>query len=167
MAKETADSILRHLWYLTEETVVLALFDGSVSEKDKVEMAQNLLAQPRPEVFQPGRPTFPQPSLLSNSTTLSPFIGPRTWLLFSLLGGSGLWLQDHPSQWADDDEFRRMATVVLELAVVNDAAERGVNDCTDYANVARDGKLRGRIIAVASSHRVAAPAMLKHELAQA
>ena len=55
-----------------------------------------------------------------------------------------------------------------ELAVANGAAERGVQAGTEYANVTRDGNLRGRIIAVASSHRAAAPnmlqLMLKHEL---
>ena len=55
-----------------------------------------------------------------------------------------------------------------ELAVANGAAERDVQAGTEYANVTRDGNLRGRIIAVASSHRAAAPnmlqLMLKHEL---
>ena len=57
-----------------------------------------------------------------------------------------------------------MATVVAQLAVVSDAAERGVKDCTNYADVVRDGAQRGRIIAVASSHRAAAPFLLKLEL---
>ena len=57
-----------------------------------------------------------------------------------------------------------MAKVVTQLAVVNDAAERGVKDCIEYADAAQDGTLRGRIIAVASSHRAAAPSLLKHEL---
>ena len=48
--------------------------------------------------------------------------------------------------------------------MLNDAAELGVKDCTDYADVVRDGAQRGRIIAVASSHRAAAPSLLKREL---
>ena len=58
----------------------------------------------------------------------------------------------------------RMAMIVTQLAVVNDAAERGVKDCTEYAGAAQDGTLRGRTIAVASSRPAAAPSLLKHEL---
>ena len=54
--------------------------------------------------------------------------------------------------------------MLKKLAVVNDAAERGVKDCTEYANVTRDGILRGHIITVVSSHRAAVPSMMKHEL---
>ena len=62
--------------------------------------------------------------------------------------------------------YRRLAGVVNELAVVNDAAERGVKDVTDYANAARDGAMRSRIITVASSHRADAPTLRKQELAK-
>ena len=50
-----------------------------------------------------------------------------------------------------------MAKVVTQLAVVYDAAKRGVKDCPEYADAAQDGTLRGRIIVVASSHRAAVP----------
>ena len=163
MARATKESLLRHLWYLTEENVVLAVFDADVSQEDKAQMSQALLDQRRPGQYSPGRPAFPPPSLLRDES-LAAFIGPRSWLLFDLLGCSGLWLHLHPSEWSDDAEHARMAAVVAQLAVVNDAAERGVKDCTDYADVTRDGTLRGRIIAVASVHRAAAPSMLKREM---
>ena len=167
MAKETRASMLRHMWYLAEETVVLALFNPSVGEDDKVEMSQVLLTQPRPEACSPGRPSFPQESLLCDAQTLSPFIGPPPWVMFGLLGGSGRWLHHQPRQWPEDEENARMEKVVMQLAVVNDAAERGIKDCTDYADAARDGSLHGRIITVVSAHRVGVPSMLKHELEKA
>ena len=54
--------------------------------------------------------------------------------------------------------------VVKELAVINDAAERGLKDIQDYANAARDRERRGRIVTVVSSHRAAAPTLTKQEL---
>ena len=81
--------------------------------------------------------------------------GGLAWLLFSLLGCSGRRLQLHPSEWPEDEEYTRMAKVVTQLAVVNDAAKPGVKDCPEYA--AQDGTQGGRIIAVASSHRATAP----------
>ena len=53
---------------------------------------------------------------------------------------------------------------VKELAVVNDAAGRGVKDTQDFANAARDGERRGRIVTVVSSHHAAAPTLTKQEL---
>ena len=164
VAKATKDSLMRHLWYLAQELVILGLFSPDVSDQDKAQIAQNLLGQERPETFSPGRPAFPPRSLLCNAQSLASFVGSRSWQLFSLLGASGRWLQLPPSQWSEDEEYARKATVIRQLAVVNDAAERGVKDCTEYADVTRDGALRGRIIAVASSHRAAAPSLLKHEL---
>ena len=153
MAKATKNSIIRHLWYPSQELSILGLFDSEVSEEDKVQMAQALVGCPRPETHSPGRPAFPPRSLLCDGQSLASFSGPRSWL-FSLLDDSGRWLQLHPSAWSfgarPSTGYARMVTVVTQLAVVNDAAERGVKDCTDYADVVRDGAQRGRIIAVAS-----------------
>ena len=46
MAPATQQSLLRHLWYLTEETVVFALFDPEVSDDEKTQVSQMLLVQP-------------------------------------------------------------------------------------------------------------------------
>ena len=99
MAKATKNSIIRHLWYLSQELSILGLFDSEVSEEDKVQMAQALVGCPRPEIHSPGRPAFPPRSLLCDGQSLASFIGPRSWLLFSLLDASGRWLQLHTSTW--------------------------------------------------------------------
>ena len=166
VARATQQSVLRHLWYLTEETVVFALLDPDTCSEEKAQMSQKLLAQPRPDSFMPGKPHFPRPSVFKDGT-LASFVGPHSWLLMDLLGGCGGWLLLHPSQWSADEEFRRLRTVVKELVIVNDAAERGVKDIQDYANAARDGERRGRIVTVVSSHHAAAPTLTKQELKKA
>ena len=47
----------------------------------------------------------------------------------------GQWLATPPHQWLEDQQYRDMMLVVENLAVVNDAAERGVKDIQDYAKV--------------------------------
>ena len=51
--------MIRHLWYLTPERVVLALFDDELPEEDKQQMADTLLQIPHPTVFNPGKPAQP------------------------------------------------------------------------------------------------------------
>lgn len=74
------------------------------------------------------------------------FIGERSWLLFHLVDATGLWLNEDPTTWEVNDEYRRMNDIVITISVVNDTAERGVKDIEDYANASRDGDHRDRIV---------------------
>ena len=74
------------------------------------------------------------------------------------------WLSLSPNQWEQNQSFRRTKAVVSELAVVNDAAERGVKDVQEYANAARDGEHRGNIVLVANRHRQKLPRFVKGEM---
>ena len=164
MAKAAQLSILRHLWYLTEECVIFSLFDDAVSDEEKAEMATELVAQQRQESLPPGKPKFPDKAKLSVTAKLSDFVGPRSWLAFSRLATSHNWLHLPPDQWAQDEEFNKMSHIMKDLVVTNDAAEKAVKDVTENANAARDGQMRGRIIAVTCAHRSQAPSLLKSEL---
>jgi hypothetical protein len=52
-------SIKRHLWYLTEELVVLSLFNEELGSFTRSVMAKKLFSTPRPDVFNIGKPKFP------------------------------------------------------------------------------------------------------------
>ena len=61
--------------------------------------------------------------------------------------------------------YHHITTTVSNVAVVNDAAERGVKDVQDFANAAMDGAThRGHIILVSNSHRAKLPEFLKNEM---
>ena len=45
---------MNHLWYLTEELVIFALFDDNLDDGERKSMAHNLLSTPRPIQFKPG-----------------------------------------------------------------------------------------------------------------
>ena len=91
-------------------------------------------------------------------------VGPNSWLLFNLLDDDGAWLALPPDQWERSLSYQRMSKFVQYLAVVNDAAERGVKDVQDYANAAGDGSYREQIVLVANSHRAKLPSFLKNEM---
>ena len=130
-------------------------------------MAARLHGTPRLAVYEPGKPEFPTQLLLQaqvRDITLLDFIGDRSWLLFELTGLASDWLTLPPEEWEQNPAYREMADVVKNMAVVNDAAERGVRDVQDYANSAGDGEHRGEIVLVSNSHRIKLPKFLKNEL---
>ena len=164
MARAVKVSILRHSWYLSEQLVVFALFYNGVDAEIRAEMATTLHNIPRPVAFPVGKPGFPLALLRAGTATLPQLVGPNSWLLFHLLGDDGGWLTLPPEQWAGNPQYARLCDHVSHLAVVNDAAERGVKDIQDYANAARDGTHRGDIILVSGSHRLKMRDFLKNEM---
>ena len=164
IARAVRQSLLRHLWYLTEHLVILAFFDESVAPEVKEDMATRLHNTPRPQNFATGKPEFPTGIITANIPTMEQFIGPKSWLLFHLLGNNGAWLTMPPDQWSTNQEYNNMRDIVTKLEVVNDVAERGVKDIQDYADAARDGAYRERIILVSNSHRIKLPGFSKNEM---
>ena len=163
IAASVKQSITRHLWYLTEQLVIFGLFDADVEDTVKQTMAELLHRTPRPQAFPPGKPVFPA-ARLEREPRLPILVGPNSWLLFNLLGMTGDWLALPPAQWHTIAEFRSMQDILNNISVVNDAAERGIKDITDYANAARDGTCRERIVLVSNSHRMKIPSFMKNEM---
>ncbi len=166
VASEVMQSVIRHLWYVTEELVIFALFDKELPDDVRRDMARKLRATQRPPVFLPGKPCFPEQHFLQAGADVSlpSLIGPRSWLLFDITGSNGRWLGQHPTRWPAYAEYRRLDTIIRHLEVVNDAAERGVKDIQEYADMAKDGVYRGKMQLVASSHRIKIPSFLKNEM---
>lgn len=167
VSQEVQASILRQLWYLTEELVILTLFDQELSFQERTDIASTLLSFPRPPSFLPGKPRFPDEALLVNND-LKKFIGPRSWLIFDLLQTSDVpWLELPANEWESDDLYVDMKRIILDLAVTNDTAERAVGKVTEYANSANDGGQRGKIVEVAAWHHSKMSAYNKDDLENA
>ena len=162
IADAVVRSLQRHLWYLTEELVVFGFFDSELDNEVQASMANALIRTPRPNQFEPGKPGFP--NNLTDHPAMEQFVGPKSWLLFELLGNTGNWLQLPVDQWVFDNQYLDMKNTVNRIEVVNDAAERTVKDVQDYANAARDGGRREKIILVSNSHRVKVPIFQKNEM---
>ena len=152
MVSSVQKNFHNHLWYLTEQLVILGLFDEHLSNEERKSMAVKLCSQAKPRNFPPAKPKFPK-NLLTNDPQLDSFIGPKSWLLFEKLGANGAWLNTDPEEWVNDEEHQRMSNFIRDLKVVNDLAERCVKDIQDYKNMAKDADHRDEILTVASDHR--------------
>lgn len=126
------NSCQRHLWYLTQELVVLALFDEKHSSLFRSVMALKLFNTNRPKTFSHGKPIFPV--ITENVPFLLDLIGERSWLLFDLLQlkGSQDWMQLQPKYWNLMEDYRKARDFVSTLEVVNDSPERGIKLITDF-----------------------------------
>ena len=125
MAKAATNAFHRHLWYLSEHLVGLALFVPRVVCSVKQMMVSNLrrkkdLKNPRRMTMQPGA-----------DVSLTDRVTERTMDLFDMIGTNGkerarAFLGKDPSQWSSDPTFKSLKEEAMKLRVVNDTAERRI-----------------------------------------
>lgn len=156
LAEAVLKSVYRHMWYLSEELVVLALADKECDVDVRSRMAAQLLVTPRPAAFKPGKPAM-KAYLLENAPADTPqlyhFIGKRSWLFFHLFHLQTEWLGLPVDQWDDIQSYRDFCLITSNINVVNDAAERAVKDVADFANFSQDPDRRDDVVKVVNSHR--------------
>ena len=147
-------SIKRHLWYLSEQLVVLALFNEELGSFIRSVMAQKIFSIPRPDVFKVGKPKYPTIDD-NNLPLLSSLLGPRSWLIFSLLGltNSQEWLQLPPKYWDLISDYRVARDFCFNLQVVNDCAERAIKLVEDFSCITKDEKKFQFLIQCVEDHR--------------
>ncbi len=165
-AKEDAEaaemaikSVLNHLWYLTEEVVVFAIFDKELPVTLREAMVKKLLSIPRPQQFLPQKPIFPRidPSNdIDFSHQLLLCIGPRSWLLFDLLQLRDEkldWMRTAVIYWDKMIGYQNALQLILSMEVVNDSAERGVKLVTDFKDVSKDANEQQYLFQVIEDYR--------------
>jgi hypothetical protein len=147
-------SIKRHLWYLSEELVVLALFNEELGSFTRSVMAQKLFSIPRPDVFKVGKPKYPTIDD-NNLPLLSSLLGPRSWLIFLLLGltNSQDWLQLPPKYWDLISDYRVARDFCFNLQVFNDCAERAIKLVEDFSCITKDEEKFQFLIQCVEDHR--------------
>ena len=156
LAEAVLKSVYRHMWYMSEELVVLALADKGCDVDIKSRMAARLQVTPRPAAFAPGKPAM-KVDLLENAPTDAPqlyhFIGEHSWLFFHLFHLQTEWLGLPVDQWDTQRSYQEFCLITSNINVVNDAAERAVKDVTDFANYSQDADRRDDVVKVVNSHR--------------
>ena len=120
-----------HLWYLSEELVFLCLFSKLLSDAEKnlcakamkrYHLKKDLSLNPS------GKLTTPVLSK-TRANKLWEFFGPNSWLMPNLLG---LGIKDlsfvsKPAKsWKLDKDYQLLQSVIHNMQVVNDPAERGI-----------------------------------------
>ena len=129
LAFTICDSIINHTWYLSQPWVIASLVDQDCPDEERKAVASRLLATPRPDHFSPGKPALPRDFWPEGGEmpSLANFVGPNSWLLPTLLGLTDEnmeWLQLDVGHWELMSSYRRFASLVSNLPVVNDPAER-------------------------------------------
>lgn len=115
----------RHLWYLSDELVVLSLFSDKVSNRDK----SNMIARMTPNVEERTANSIKHSGEINDiqNIELHHFISPRSRFLFERLELDVDFLNENPEDWNEMDTFRNAKQEVLDLIpVVNDSAERAI-----------------------------------------
>lgn len=158
-------SIKRHLWYLTEELVVLSLFNEELASFTRSVMAKKLFSTPRPDVYNVGKPKFPTIDDY-NLPFLSSLIGPRSWLIFALLGltNSQDWLQLPPKYWELMFDYRFARNFCVNLQVVNDCAERAIKLVEDFSHITQDEEQFQFLLQSVEEHRKKFPSFTQNSL---
>lgn len=117
----------RHLWYLSDELVGLALFSDTVSDQDKEKIVKGM-TKSTPST----RSVRGNSSLLKKGVTLGDFASTRTGRLFNLLMIDDSFLSLPPQKWKEEQSYKKGKERVSQLRVVNDTAERGVKLFDEY-----------------------------------
>ena len=163
LAEVILESISLHLWYLTPQSIPLALTDENLSADQRSWIATGLSSIPRMEVLPMGKPTFPNLSTWSDKLwaedklpELSTMLGPESWLLFNKLGMGDEdldWLQLDPLVWELKPGYVRFRDFVKRLTIVNDPAERGVGLIKQFISTFQNEQSCQENLLAVSKHR--------------
>lgn len=156
----------RHLWYISEHLVTLALFDDRLDEATKVAMVKNF-SRPFDENTVHRRI---EKKTFNHLTPLEDYVTKRSLKLFNLLSLNGeeeakVFLAMHPSEWSRDTTFQSFKAKVRLLKVVNDCAERGVALIQAFNGVlTKDETQKQYLLQLVSRHRKDFPEPTKRAL---
>lgn len=125
IAEVACTVIKRHLWYLSDELIVLALLSSKVSVNDKNEMRTILNHNVGRRTQNSLRHTDEIRDL--QNLQLRSFISERSFFLFDLLEINVNFLLEDANDWEDIESYRVANEKVTKLiTVVNDGAERAL-----------------------------------------
>ena len=87
------ETCFRQLWYLTGDSVAMALVDTGLAAGEREDLAKAIHGAPKPEKPRQGKPVFPDLvfKLDPHPTppSLSSLVTPHSWSLFNRLGHKG------------------------------------------------------------------------------
>ena len=90
LAQSAWDSVMRHLWHLAPDTVVICLVDPESSDVEKREVARGIVLHSPSSHHTAWKPHMPV--LMPTNPSLASFVGTDSWKLWELLGVGHAWL---------------------------------------------------------------------------
>ena len=146
--------ICGQLWYLSEELVMLALFDKTIPTDIKRSIVVELKIEPSDDEIQKKASVNYKDVKSIMSMTLKQFVTKNSLNFFNILGLNTQFLDDDPELWNTNPTYIHAEIIVNNLMVTNDIAERGVKLMSEFNSLlARDEQQKQSILHVVSEHR--------------
>ena len=123
ISEATSCKLAGRLWYLSEDLILLSLFDPKVDNATKRAMLKQS-EEKEGEKDPPKRVHVDMATV--QQKTLDIFVSKSSRNLFAMLGLPVGFLSEDPDSWNSRDDFKAADAIVKTLAVTNDHAERGV-----------------------------------------
>ena len=163
ISKEATKVLERHLWYLSEETVGLALFSKEVSLITKEEIVKAMRKKSPSEV----RKVRGDREIINlKDVSLASFATEKSVLLLTKLKIGKSFLEIEPTAWNDNADFKCGLERVQTLKVVNDTAERGVKLFEEFNQlITKDEEEKQFLLQVVESNRKAVPTQITKKAA--
>lgn len=156
----------RHLWYLGQELVPLALFSDLVSAEVKTRMASCLITASEHETSSERSIKYTGKEELWDKK-LDYFIGSRSHFFFQVLNLDKSFLNLPVEQWPQLEAYQHAKVVAHSLKVVNDSAERGIALATNFnKSLTKKEDEKQYLYQVVESHRKQYPDAKKATLNQ-
>lgn len=125
ISQSALNAFKRHLWYLGDELITLALFSENVSNDEKDDMVLLMV----PVVHERTDNSIKHNGEIENiqNSALHHFVSTRSFFLMDILGINTDFLSDKASTWNEFQSYREAKQIVRDLiVVVNDSAERAL-----------------------------------------
>ena len=116
----TSTVLCRHTWYLTEELIPFSLNEKNITLEERTTLARKIGSLPPAEI-QLCKPKLPP---ITDGSTLTDFPGPRSVLVFNLIGISHKFLIN--DNWINQPEYSITETALRNLSPLNDSCERAL-----------------------------------------
>lgn len=160
-----------HMWYLNAKLVGLSFFDHTITDDEKLLMANKLLSS-TDEPSEHNRIVNPKVRKENLKEIvdggLVTLITKETLTFFDQFNIKTDFLRNHPNTWPQNNDFQEGLKIVKTLKVVNDMAERGVKLITDFNDLlTKDEDQKQYVLQVVSKCRALYPDVSKATLTKA
>lgn len=142
ISENTVNTFKRHLWYLSEELILLSLFDEEISPTEKRAMLEASMSKDGKKKIQK-RAEIDITTI--DFTSYSQFVTKSSRKLFTTLSLPDEFLTEDPNKWKDLDDYKASRAIVCSLATVNDFAERSIaliKECTNSGRFKNEDQLQ-------------------------
>ena len=158
-AEAALHAFSNHLWYLTEDLILLCLFcsttSNTVKEAIRIRLLQSddIRGKSNRHGCAYGKPKMPELTEEHFEGSEFNFVTARSNIFFEIMKLDKDFLEKPVSSWPSDKSYLKAKTVVNSLLVVNDASERGVKLTQDFLGRAVQERKFQNLLQVVENNR--------------